>query len=55
MCARRELLQVPRVDHGNASMRTGALCKLLAQRQIPLTSAPVQTSSKSCVHRGRTH
>lgn len=36
-----ELLQVQRVDHGNASINDPALLDLLAQRQIPLTVCPL--------------
>jgi adenosine deaminase len=36
-----ELLDVQRVDHGNASLDDPALLKLLAQRQIPLTLCPL--------------
>ena len=36
-----ELLQVQRVDHGNACLDDPALVQLLAQRQIPLTVCPL--------------
>lgn len=36
-----ELLQVERVDHGNACLQDPALVDLLATRQIPLTVCPV--------------
>ena len=36
-----ELLQVQRIDHGNASLDDPALLALLAQRQIPLTVCPL--------------
>jgi adenosine deaminase len=36
-----ELLQVQRIDHGNASLDDPALLQLLAQRQVPLTLCPL--------------
>lgn len=36
-----ELLQVERVDHGNACLQDPALVRLLAERQIPLTVCPL--------------
>jgi adenosine deaminase len=36
-----EVLQVERIDHGNASLDDPALLQLLAQRRIPLTVCPL--------------
>ena len=36
-----ELLDVQRIDHGNASLDDPALLEMLAQRQIPLTVCPL--------------
>lgn len=36
-----ELLQVERVDHGNACLQDPTLVRLLAERQIPLTVCPL--------------
>lgn len=36
-----DLLQVARIDHGNAALRDGALMERLAEEQIPLTLCPL--------------
>ncbi|MDB5827295.1 MAG: adenosine deaminase [Variovorax sp.] len=50
-----ELLQVQRIDHGNASLDDPALMALLASEQIPLTVCPLSNLKLNIVSSLETH